>query len=82
MYVGTGKERDRQLLEQQRLRAEEAKKRLHAYVESMTRKKDQDAERMRKRLEAKKKRKGQKKAQRERSKRLYDMNRDGSNFIV
>ena len=32
--------------------------------------------------EAKKKRKGRKKAQRERSKRLYDMNRSGSNFIV
>ena len=76
------KERDRELLEKQRLRAEEAKNRLHAYVESMTRKKDQDAERMRKRAEAKKKRKGQKKAQRDRSKRLYDMNRSGSNFIV
>ena len=53
-----------------------------AYVESMTRKKNEDLEKMRKRAEAKKKRKGQQKTKRVRAKRLYEMDRDGSNFIV
>ena len=76
------RQRDKELLARQKLQAEEAKARLHAYVESMTRKKNDDLEKMRKRAEAKKKRKGQQKTKRVRAKRLYEMDRDGSNFIV
>ena len=74
--------RDKELLAKQKLRAEEAKARLHDYVESMARKKENDAEKMRKRAEAKKKRRKQQKTKRTRAKRLYDMNRSGQNFIV
>ena len=74
--------REKEQLAKQKLRAEEAKKRLHDYVESMARKKKDDEEKMRKRAEAKRKRRKQQKSKRTRAKRLYDMDRSGQNFIV